>query len=317
MNRIERLNAILIHLQSKRVVKAAELADRFGISLRTVYRDIRALERAGVPIGAEAGVGYFLMDNFHLHPVSFTTPEASALLMGEKLMDKMSDHETRDFYRSAVFKIRAILKPAEKEYIESLANSISVFNWATLSPNFNKLHLSEIQQAIAREQVLEIGYQARYSGENTSRLVEPIGLCNYDSRWHLIAWCRLRSSYRDFRLDRIESLRITDEGFEKRKHISMDEYFANHSFSSAEINIRFEISPDVQKLIEESKFWYGFQGEELLPNGNFLLRFGNNDLNGFSRWLVAGGIYATSIEPAELNEMIRQRVALLNEFYGK
>ncbi len=315
MNRIERLNAILIHLQSKRVVKASELADRFGISLRTVYRDVRALERAGVPIGAEAGVGYFLMENFHLDPVSFTTQEASALIMGEKLMDKMSDHEVRDHYRSAVFKIRAILKPSEKEYIESLANSISVYNWATVSPSFNKLFLSEIQQATARKLVLQITYQAKYSGENTSRLVEPIGLCNYDSRWHLIAWCRLRGSYRDFRLDRIESLAVTEESFADKKHLTMDEYFAKHTFAAADINIRIKVSENDRKLIEESKFWYGFQCEELQPDGYYLLSFGNNDLNGFSRWVMANGIRVSVVEPMELDELIKNRVAYLAEFY--
>ncbi len=80
MNRIDRLSAILIQLQSKQVVKAQEVADRFGISLRTVYRDIKSLEEAGIPIGAEAGKGYFIMDGYHLPPVMFTKEEASALL---------------------------------------------------------------------------------------------------------------------------------------------------------------------------------------------------------------------------------------------
>ena len=90
MNRIDRLTAILIQLQTKKVVKAQEIADRFNISLRTVYRDIRALEEAGVHIGAEAGIGYFL-ENYHLPPVMFTTEEASALMLGAKLIEKMSD----------------------------------------------------------------------------------------------------------------------------------------------------------------------------------------------------------------------------------
>ena len=85
MNRLDRLTAILIHLQTKRVVRAQELSDRFNISLRTVYRDVRSLEEAGVPIGAEAGVGYFLND-YHLPPVSFTNTEASALLLAGKLI---------------------------------------------------------------------------------------------------------------------------------------------------------------------------------------------------------------------------------------
>ncbi|HEY8512458.1 MAG TPA: HTH domain-containing protein, partial [Cyclobacteriaceae bacterium] len=86
MNRIDRLTAILIHLQSKRLVKAEELASRFDISLRTVYRDVKALMEAGVPIGSEAGVGYFIVDGYHLPPVMFSQEEAGAMLLAGKLV---------------------------------------------------------------------------------------------------------------------------------------------------------------------------------------------------------------------------------------
>ncbi len=316
MNRIERLSAILIHLQSKKVVKAAELAERFSISLRTVYRDIRALEEAGVPIGAEAGTGYFLLDSFHLSPVSFSLQEASALLMGEKLMDKMSDHETSNHYRSALTKIRAILKPGEKDYLELLYDAISVRRWDMDSLNLNKLFIHEIQEAIAKKKVLKINYHARYSGEATSRLVEPIGLCNYDSMWHLIAWCRLRKGYRDFRLDRIKSLSVTDESFECKKLIGMNEYFSKYFFLAGEVNIRIEVSTQENNILPESKFWYGFRDEEKLPNGNLLLSFANNDLQGFSRWLISSGVIADAIFPEELKNIITEKVNRLKSYLG-
>src|SRR5688572_22198956 len=95
MNRIDRLTAILVQLQTKRVVKAEEIADRFEISLRTVYRDVKALMEAGVPIGSEAGKGYFIVDGYHLPPVMFTENEASAMLVGGKLVEKMTDKSIR------------------------------------------------------------------------------------------------------------------------------------------------------------------------------------------------------------------------------
>jgi len=82
MNRIDRLTAMLVHLQSKKVVKAEEMSDRFEISLRTVYRDVKALMEAGVPIGSEAGKGYFIVDGYHLPPVMFTQDEASSIVFG-------------------------------------------------------------------------------------------------------------------------------------------------------------------------------------------------------------------------------------------
>lgn len=91
MNRIDRLAAILIQLQSRPLVKAQDLATKFSISLRTVYRDIRALDEGGVPVIGEAGSGYRLMEGYKLPPVMFNQDEASALLTAAKLMQSMSD----------------------------------------------------------------------------------------------------------------------------------------------------------------------------------------------------------------------------------
>lgn len=91
MNRINRISSILIHLQSKKIVTAKELAERFNISVRTVYRDIRTLEEAGVPIGNEPSKGYFLVEGFHLPPVMFTLEEVSALISSGKVLSGFGD----------------------------------------------------------------------------------------------------------------------------------------------------------------------------------------------------------------------------------
>jgi len=109
MNRIDRLTAILIHLQSKKIVRAEEMADRFEISLRTVYRDVRALMEAGVPIGSEAGKGYFIVDGYHLPPVMFSQEEASAILLAGKLVEKMTDESIRKSFESAFNENQSVL----------------------------------------------------------------------------------------------------------------------------------------------------------------------------------------------------------------
>jgi predicted DNA-binding transcriptional regulator YafY len=315
MNHIERLNAILIHLQSKRIVKASEIAERFEISLRTVYRDIRALEESGVPIGAEAGVGYFLMDNYKLPPVMFTKEEASALLFGEKLVEKMSDDGMKAEFCSALFKIKAILNPEEKDRLEKLYSQISVLNYTPSNVNFNRLFLSEIQQALVSKQVLEIDYQAGYGAPATKRLVEPIGLCNYSRRWHLFAWCRLRSEYRDFRLDRIQDLRISTENFKGKQHISMDEFTRKLNVISDKANISLIMKTDRIKLINESKYWYGFTEEEKVDDQTSRLRFANNELRGFAMWIISSGSYAKVEEPEELKQITDQYISGIIENY--
>src|ERR1700760_1842796 len=126
MNRIDRISAILIQLQSRRVVKAADIAERFNISLRTVYRDVKTLEEAGIPLIGEAGVGYSIMDGYRLPPVMFTREEATAFLTAEKFMEKLTDVSTMTYHKSAMYKIRAILRTAEKDLLEDIDNSIEV-----------------------------------------------------------------------------------------------------------------------------------------------------------------------------------------------
>ncbi len=315
MNHIERLNAILIHLQSKRIVKASEIAERFEISLRTVYRDIRALEASGVPIGAEAGVGYFLMENYKLPPVMFSREEASALLFGEKLIDKMSDDQIRNEFRSALYKIKAILNPEEKDRLEKLYERIAVLNFSSQDKAFNQLFLSEIQQAAVNKQVLEIDYMPGFGAELTTRQVEPIGLCNYNRRWHLFAWCRLREDYRDFRLDRILKLTKTVNNFKGKRHISMDEFIRKMHPEGEEGNIELVMPSNRLKLIAETKYLYGFIDEEKIDDQYSRLRFSNNEFRGFAIWIISSGSYAKVEKPEELRSILDQFISGLMENY--
>ena len=126
MNRIDRLAAILIQLQSRPLVKAQDISDKFSISLRTVYRDVHALEEAGVPVIGEAGIGYRLMEGYKLPPVMFTSDEMSAMLTASKLMQTLSDQNSSKHYLSALDKIKAVLRLTEKYHVEGIKDHVAV-----------------------------------------------------------------------------------------------------------------------------------------------------------------------------------------------
>ncbi|WP_320053008.1 YafY family protein [uncultured Acetobacteroides sp.] len=315
MNRIDRLQAILIHLQSKKVVTAAELADRFELSIRTVYRDIRALEEAGVPIGSEAGVGYFLSDSYHLPPVRFTNSEASALLIGAKFVEQMSDSQTREAYQSALFKIKSVLNAKEKDALEKLQDNILVFGQQNHNDNREKALLADVQQAIVGQTVLDIEYHAGYTNQRTVRRVEPIGMIYYGSSWHLIGFCQLRKDYRDLRIDRILSLERQDIPFSRKCHISLDEYFERMQNRDGMQKITLLVARDCQHHIKESKYWYGFTYDEEYDDQWLRLHFRNSDLWGFSRWVILGGSNVRIEEPQELKVLIRDLVSELAQAY--
>ena len=251
MNRIDRVTAILIQLQSKRVVKAQDIADRFKISLRTVYRDVRALEAAGVPVIGEAGVGYSLMEGYRLPPVMFTRDEATAFLTAEKFTDSFTDEQ----FKSAMYKVRAVLRSSEKESLEELDDRIEVVHTPHSDERSNVLQ--RILKSITEKEVLHIEYTTQAGRDTTKRDVEPVGVLYIGNKWHLIAWCRLRNDYRDFRTDRISMLQHTGKRF-AQEHPSLKEYLDKIALKEELQTVVVLFKKDILKYMNEQKYLHGF-----------------------------------------------------------
>ena len=313
MNRIDRISAILIMLQTKRIIKAEEIARRFEISKRTVYRDIRALEEAGVPIGAEAGVGYYLTEGYHLPPVMFTKYEASSMLTAEKLVEKFTDHSIEKNFKSALDKIKSVLPISEKDFLEMLTPHIAILqNYVSTGTDFPNNFLSDIQQALAAKRVIKVDYYALYSDELTKgRLVEPIGICYYGFAWHLIGYCRLRDDYRDFRIDRIKDLFLTDEKFSTDNRIPLHEFLQGlyQSNNLEPVVIRFDKS--IIGFVEKPKYYYGYVDEKDLGS-QVEMYFMIDSMEYMARWIIMHGSKAEIISPKKLKENVR---ALAQELY--
>jgi len=316
MNRIDRLTAILIHLQTKRVVKAEEIADRFGMSLRTVYRDVKALMEAGVPIGSEAGKGYFIVDGYHLPPVMFTQDEASSMLLAGKLVDKMADKSVRGAYESAMHKIKSVLNESEKDHLQNLESHIEVFLRSRYEvkqrEEFPDHFMTDIQRAVAKKEVLRIDY-SNNEEELSSREVEPIGIFYYSMAWHLIGWCRLRNGYRDFRADRIKTLVNTGQSFEGRNLISLKEYFQSMFQSNANLTKAVVV---FEKAVLRGRPLYGSISQTDL-GGKIRAEFMIDSVNYLARWLLMYGTSVEVEEPEELRRSMAELVEELHEHYAR
>ncbi|WP_443937583.1 helix-turn-helix transcriptional regulator [Pedobacter sp. MW01-1-1] len=221
MNRIDRLFGISTLLQARKYTSAENIAEQFEMSIRTVYRDIRALQEQGIPIGFEKNKGYFLIQGFFLPPVMFNTDEANALILIENLVAGFGDNSTRAHYASALTKVKAVLKTKQKENLENLNQKIRLQLPERLQFDFE--YLSVIQLAISEKRIIQIDYK-NAKEEASKRQIEPIGLIFYAFSWHLIAWCKLRKEYRDFKLVRIVNLHKLDAPFEKTDHMELSDY---------------------------------------------------------------------------------------------
>lgn len=226
ISRLSRLTAILTQLQTKRLIIAPKLAAKFGVSVRTIYRDIKALEEAGVPILTEEGKGYSLMEGYRIPPVMFTESEANALITAEHLVLTNKDKSFIDNYSSAIAKIKAVLKLDTKDKMELLSNRIAF--WQGNDELVNSNNLSVLQLAITHFKLTKIEYQSVHTDTFSAREIEPFALYNTgEDNWLLIAWCRLRCDFRTFRIDKILKINVLEEKFEPHK-MTIEDYYEKY-----------------------------------------------------------------------------------------
>ena len=221
MNRIDRLFGILTLLQSRKFASAEKIADKFKMSVRTVYRDIKALCESGIPVSFEPTKGYFIVQGYFLPPVSFSTEEANALMFMEAIAYGFSDKSIQTHYSNALNKVKSVLRTSQKEKVEMLSKNIRLQIPACFKYEFE--YLSVLQNAISSKITIELEYKNN-NNEISLRQAEPIGLVFYALSWHLIAWCLIRQDYRDFKVARILRLKSTGAPFSKTDHIELNNY---------------------------------------------------------------------------------------------
>ncbi len=231
LKRLPRLTSILTLLQTKKLLTASELADKFLVSSRTIYRDIKALEQAGVPILVSEGKGYSIMEGYRIPPIMFTESEANALITAEQLILKNKDTSLIKEYSEAINKVKSVLRNNTKDKANLLSNRIAFRQ--NIENEKTSDYLSILQVALTNLNLVKIKYQAVKNEINpndvntteiTERKIEPFAIYSTQENWILIAFCRLRNDFRAFRLDRILYLETLNEKFELH-NITLQEYF--------------------------------------------------------------------------------------------
>ncbi|AHF89920.1 transcriptional regulator [Opitutaceae bacterium TAV5] len=298
MNRVDRLLAQILFLQSRRVVTAGEMAGHFGLSVRTIYRDLAALGEAGVPIVAEAGVGYALRRGYLLPPVNFTPGEADALAVGGLLVERFTDDSVATQMRSAVAKVRAVLSRGDQDRLSRLERALAT---TASPPHPAQASLDLIQRALAGRQVLQFRYQGAGRHEPEPRTAEPHGLIHYLERWHLIAWCRLRRAYRDFRTDRMSEVLATRENFIPRPDFDLAT-FMRETMPAPTLKARVTFAPLAADRVKR-EWWQGIVDEKPVEGGT-VFTLAAVEWERLAGWLLSFGTAATVLEPAALRKRL-------------
>jgi predicted DNA-binding transcriptional regulator YafY len=242
----------------------------------------------------------------------FTQDEASAMLLAGKLIEKMTDKSVKKAYESAMLKVRAILNEAEKDHLQELDEHIIVQIRQWRKPDLPDHFITQIQRAVSHKEVLKLHYLSN-KDEDTIRDVEPIGLFYYGGGWHLIAWCRLRNGYRDFRSDRIKELKTTELKFEGRNLLSLQEYMQTRMETNREL-VRVRVL--IAKSVISARPVYGSVSETDLGD-KVRFEFLIDRLIFIAHWLMMFGTKVEIEEPEELKSLMSELSENLHQHYAR
>ncbi|RRA94792.1 helix-turn-helix transcriptional regulator [Paenimyroides viscosum] len=302
VKKFNRILSIYVQLQSRNWITAKQFADRYQVSVRTIYRDIKALENAGVPIYNEQGKGYALVEGYKIPPTIFTKNEAYSFVIAEKLMENFADKKMSFHFSSALHKMKAVLRSSEKENVALIEDQFLIFD-TTSSKTTNEM-LSVLLESIVSKKQIKILYQKPGESKPDERLLEPIGIFYEHDYWYFMAFCYLRNDYRQFRIDRVKQI-VNINNLFNREHKPLD-YFLNEKK-------QMEVQKTTVKILAPKKSahyfnWdrnsYGFVSEKEQNDKMELTFETTTNLQYFARWFLMYSVEADIVEPPELKQLV-------------
>ncbi|MDO7902515.1 helix-turn-helix transcriptional regulator [Pseudomonas sp. K1(2024)] len=223
MRKADRLFQLVNLIRVHQPVTAEQLAQRIGVSVRSIYRYIDDLSVSGIPIYGTVGVGYALAADFELPPLTLNTLELDALMLGVEMLMAAADDDLGSAARTVLSKISAALKQPPKD-----AGAATLRALGNLTDS-SRRHLGVLRRAIEQRAALKISYR-RMDGELSQRLIRPLGLFYWGGKWTVGSWCEARAAYRDFRVDRIIAVAVATQTFPDNPAVDLRLYM-NHQAS--------------------------------------------------------------------------------------
>jgi predicted DNA-binding transcriptional regulator YafY len=310
MNRVDRLLGYLLIFQSHELVRAQDLAARFEVSERTVYRDIEALYEVGVPLVGLPGEGYQLMPGYYLPPVMFSEAEAKALFLAIAMLTGFTGPgPTHAAAQSALEKIRIVLPKATLIQVEALQAVLGFYTIARPTLDLDNQTFLQLQQAIQQRRVVLLQYHAQHDNQITERAIEPLQLAYLDNVWVVTAYCRLRQEQRVFRLDRIDQLQLTKEIFPARS------IQPRHTPEEGEL-VTIQVDAAIERWVREAQH-FTFVSEAVTEKGATLMHYQVRDADKFIGWLLQWGPQVELVAPLALRRKTKQRVLAMAERYDR
>jgi len=316
--RTERLFATILLLQNRPNMTSRDLAQHFGVSRRTIFRDLRALSESGVPLTYSEGGGYEILEGYQLPPLMLTAREAATLLVGTEFMRLQSDASLRGDAGEVSLKIRSVLPPEIREYVDRLSEN------TVLDPYWSGAVQSEgketgiwfkLSEAVARSRKVIMEYFVESRGELTQRRVDPLGLVYFTDHWNLIAFDHLRDEVRNFRLDRMEEMFVLSETFDRPDGFDLQTYLEGEGRRSDPFRVRLSFIEAIYSRVRtQIPARIDAECEE---QGRVEVTFTFENMDYLAGWLLRFGADVTVLEPATLIDRHRRAAMAIASNYDK
>ncbi|GKH34468.1 YafY family transcriptional regulator [Muricomes sp. OA1] len=307
--KVDRLISIIMILLDKERVGAQELADIFEVSPRTIYRDIDAINMAGIPVRGASGVGggFEIMQNYKVDKKVFSTTDLSAILMG---LSSLSNMMRGSELINALAKVKSFIPADQAKDIELKANQIYI----DLSPWMGSIniqpYLEIIKTALQESKLVSFDYADRY-GNKTARTAEPYQLVLKSSHWYLQGYCHKRNAFRLFRLSRISNLQMNEETFTPREYQKPQLDFAD-ILASMQTKIKIRIHSSVMDRVLDYCTY-----EDLSPDGNehYIVNFPFIENEYYYNVLLSFGDKCECLEPLHIRTEMKRRLYNIAAIY--
>ena len=305
-NTATRLITLIFLLQNQPNQKASDLAEKLGVSLRTVHRYFAMLDEMGIPVYAERGPygGFSLVRGYKIPPLIFSLEEAVAVYLGTSLVSEMWGSLYRDAAQGALAKLENILPNEQRREIEWARRSLITTSLNRVESNQLFSMLDDLRKATRDHHQVSLVYQGATDKKADNRKVDPYALVFRAGLWYLVGYCHLRNAPRTFRVDRIERLTLLTQSFEMPEVFDVHQYLECEFKDQPSIRARLQFIPEAAHIVKSNLMMWESVTEN--PDGKMEVTLTSPDLPFLASMTLSFAHWATVLEPPELREMVQE-----------
>ena len=316
-NPATRLITLIMLLQHQPNQKAAELAGKLGVSVRTLHRYMGMLDEMGIPVYSERGPygGFSLVRGYRLPPLVFTPEEAVAVYLGASLVEAMWGRLYQEAAQGALAKLDNVLPDEQRQEVAWAQRSLAATglhraDLDTLAPTLEKL-----RRAVRERRRVHMHYRSSGSSDISQRHLDPFALVHRWGWWYAIGYCHLRNGMRSFRVDRIQELALTSQTFDAPSDFNLKEYLAGEFQAQPKQRARLHFFPQWAHIaLDNPSFWEAVDRE---PDGAIQVTFSTPDLEWAASIALAYGPIVEVLEPPALRDMVKEWALFVAGLYTR